>query len=732
MRITYSSKAALMTFLVCAIFVSILCCTGISEASGAEAERAQVRLPLVTRRAAAAELKDARQLLRKYWAVREGSSLDSPLVLAAFEKAVSAFRAVSEKYARTDIDSQALIGLFKLFQFAGDEKRSNEIVDAIFARFGPEFVSDAYFELGLDYLQRAHDPRHALESFKKIPMPSAPDATDTTPEGMHEYEQARRTYLRVQQPMAKCEVQLGEPEKAERRYNKLIELFPELKESLQRSLVFEVKSIATRRPRNKYWLSLSGLKQKLYQRSAAEWLEDFEMRQAQIEEERWGREVGGLRCSIEIKPAEIRVGGTLAIDVEIKNVSSNNITLYYQDLYQAEKLIIKNEQGDIVSSIQTAVYNWPNPKKFFRLIKVGQTFTEQFKGRVVMKFIRAKELPHRTAVQPLLIDFRDVAQHILQPGRFTAALQLTTDERIVKMGTNFGFSEIWTGELVSNEAEFSVRRMRRDELNRVIDQLRSGSEEQRAEAIEVIKANKDRQAVRELTAILVSGKGSLHKVSSALIQIQDISILPDLLELYRVSARYSKNERGEHQRYILQTIHGLEADQHKMDTLFIKIVKSEDPIAARSYAASYLGMGDNPETVAALIEAANKEPVQVQRSAIDALGRIGSRLKVGDKHTIIEPLVEIMRTRSERTIRQRAVSALGQVGSNSVVPFLIEALGDRDLFVGAAASSYLGRYAGPEAIEALEKYLGQAETESQKRAAGDAIKFIKQRSSSNQ
>jgi HEAT repeat protein len=380
--------------------------------------------------------------------------------------------------------------------------------------------------------------------------------------------------------------------------------------------------------------------------------------------------------------------------------------------------------------MQTVVYNWPNPKEFFRLIKVGQTFTEQFKGRVVMKFIRAKELPQRTAAQPLLIDFHDVAQHIEETGRFAVSLRITEDEQRVKMGTGFGLTNIWTGELVSNEIEFSVRRMKRDELDSTIAQLRSGREDKVEEAVEVIKANADRQAVKELVAILVSGKGPLPKVCGALVQIQDKSILPDLLEFYRLSSSYSRDERGEHQRYILQTIHGLESDQHKMDTLFIKIVKSEDPIAARSYAASYLGMGDNPETVSALIEAANKKPVQVQRSAIDALGRIGSRLKVGDKHTIIEPLAEIMRTRTERTIRQRAVSALGQVGSDLVVPFLMEGLEDEYLFVGASAAHYLGRYAGPEAVAALEQYLSRAETESQKRAASDAIKFIRQRASS--
>ena len=60
------------------------------------------------------------------------------------------------------------------------------------------------------------------------------------------------------------------------------------------------------------------------------------------------------------------------------------------------------------------------------------------------------------------------------------------------------------------------------------------------------------------------------------------------------------------------------------------------------------------------------------------------------------------------------------------------ALEDEDLFVGASASHYLGRHAGSEAIAALERYVNRAETDPQKRAAGDAIKFIRQRAAAKQ
>ncbi|MBC8216874.1 MAG: hypothetical protein H8E73_00260 [Planctomycetes bacterium] len=44
-------------------------------------------------------------------------------------------------------------------------------------------------------------------------------------------------------------------------------------------------------------------------------------------------------------------------------------------------------------------------------------------------------------------------------------------------------------------------------------------------------------------------------------QIQDTSILPDLLDLCRISARYGANGRGEFQTILLQTISGLEPNE---------------------------------------------------------------------------------------------------------------------------------------------------------------------------
>ena len=108
-----------------------------------------------------------------------------------------------------------------------------------------KLIVKSLFSGGIGFLQRAHDPATALKWFEKIPMPPLPDSNDRNPAARHEYEWARRTYCMVQEPMAKCEIRLGEPKVAEKRIENLIKLFPELKKSLHEVLEFEVRSALT-------------------------------------------------------------------------------------------------------------------------------------------------------------------------------------------------------------------------------------------------------------------------------------------------------------------------------------------------------------------------------------------------------------------------------------------------------------------------------------------------------
>lgn len=711
--------------------LSVICLLISASVGLSESDSLRI-LPGAEEKAAQTALENAHQLLIKYRVVRSGSAGKSPAATAAFDKAFAAYNGLVESYPNTAIEAKGLIGLCELYHIRGDLKSGSKIIDRITKRFaGTEYQRKAYLTVGLDYLQRAHDPTAALKWFERIELPPLPDANDTSAMGMHNYELNRQTCVMVHQLMAKCEIWLADPEKAADRYEKLGRLFPELKDSLEDSLESEVENVLTEGSMKKFWPTLSAWRQKHRKRQASDWLEDRQKSEAAAEEKRWGKQANGLRCSIEMTPTSLRVGDPVVLDVKIKNVSDKSITFYYRYLYQAEKLVIKNDKGEVVGSRKTAVYNHPHPREFFSLIKPEEVFPRQIKGRAAAQFVRAKELAAKASGRPLLIDFRDIAVQIGQAGRFTVSLRLAADEKTVEMGTNYGFANIWTGELVSNEVEFSIRPMQRKELNKVIRQLRTGDSDAKGEAIEILKANCDEQAVDALMGEFHSG-GNLHlrAVSDALVRIQDTSVLPDLLDMYRLSVRYGGERAGERQLIILLTVRGLEADEEKMDKLLMDVVRSGASVEARAYAARTLGWRKSAEVLAVLVEAAKKPEPRMQWAAIDTLGSIGSRLEVSDKGKIIEPLAQIMRNDPDSRVRKRAVSGLGQVGSELVVPILTEALKDPDLWVGAGAANYLGRHAGPDVIDELNEYLERAEKQSQTRAAEEAIKFIRQRAQS--
>jgi HEAT repeat protein len=62
------------------------------------------------------------------------------------------------------------------------------------------------------------------------------------------------------------------------------------------------------------------------------------------------------------------------------------------------------------------------------------------------------------------------------------------------------------------------------------------------------------------------------------------------------------------------------------------------------------------------------------------------------------------------------------------VAALVEALKDKDAFVGSYAAHSLGRIGGDEAIASLEQYMQVAPKDSQKDAAKKAIEAIRARS----
>ena len=438
--------------------------------------------------------------------------------------------------------------------------------------------------------------------------------------------------------------------------------------------------------------------------------------------------MNGLRCAIDVTRRMVRVGDEFVVGVKVQNLLDEPTHLYYETIYRAIPLVVTTEEGEALQKRMTARYDVPHPKAHFQQIAPGDTLDVEIRGRVATKFVRAADLPARDEDRIILLDFGDTVCELPGLGTYAVHLDLAATDKTVAQGKSLGIDPVWLGRLVSPAAKLAVRRMAPAELDAVIETLRTGNEEQQLEAIEVIKAVADRRAVPALMAVLDAGPGPLaRKVSDALVRIQDTSVAPRLLALYR---RFSVNRAQDPNEYLpalLGAIQGLSPDPAAVAGLFVEILESDAPVQAKQSAAWRLFNIDHPGRIPALLAAAKSGVPRVQWSAVDVLGVIASQLPPEEKDKITTPLTEIMKTDPDRKVRSRVAHALAQAGDPSVVPALIEALGDADPWVGAAAASTLGRIGTQEAVAPLEQFAAEAENENHARIARDAIKFIEQR-----
>jgi hypothetical protein len=437
----------------------------------------------------------------------------------------------------------------------------------------------------------------------------------------------------------------------------------------------------------------------------------------------YGSVVNGLRCAVALSPAALRVGDRITVSIKVENVSDRAMHFSYAPEYPAKQLAIRNEKGEPVNGQETARYEPGPPPSFFQLIQPKQTFSAQIGGRAALRFVRAADLPAKAEDRPVVLDWRDVAHEIGRPGRFTARLHFVAGDKAVALGKRCGVEPVWTGEMDSNEVAFTLRRMTREELDTAIKAFRTGTVEEQKEAIGVVAANADRGAARALMDILAKGHGPLTRpVTDALSAIQDPSVVPELLQLYK-----QPTAMGEYQQALLGAVSCLDPDTKKLAELFVGVLRSGGSVDARDYAAWQLVHLDHPQRVPALVQAAGDRDPRVRRTAVDVLGSIAGNTGAEAKAPFTAALIEVMKSDPDHTVRSRAAGALAQAGDKSAVQALLGALKDSSGWVGASASHALSRLAGPDAIPALEAFEKSATHPSQVDAAKNAIQAIKQR-----
>lgn len=176
------------------------------------------------------------------------------------------------------------------------------------------------------------------------------------------------------------------------------------------------------------------------------------------------------------------------------------------------------------------------------------------------------------------------------------------------------------------------------------------------------------------------------------------------------------------------------------DRLRDRLSEAESP-AVRRRAAELLGEvadEDQPEVVDALIRrVTTDDDGDVRGAAIDALDAIGqdaierllAELTGADRGARSADWAAARRfvralSAEQPELRMAAANALGRIGSESVVPKLLERLDDEDPRVRVRVCSSCGRIGHPGAIEPLEDRLDHDSHPLVRRAAADALGAI--------
>lgn len=430
----------------------------------------------------------------------------------------------------------------------------------------------------------------------------------------------------------------------------------------------------------------------------------------------WGPTVNGLQCSITLSHSDLRVGDPMVVEVKIQNVSDEPITIHYiAGYYEGEHLAIETAQGESIRSFKSGITEGWSKRPPVERIAPGATFTTSMNGRVILEWARSSCLAPSSPDRAIILNFRDVSFKFVSPGTFRMSFRLSCDGDTAVPGKRYGIAPGWTRSLESNAVPFSVRLRTRSELDRAIEELRSGTADEKVLAVQVIVANMDRQAIPALVEAMAAGVAGASEAVGAL---GDSSLVSTLMQMYREARSDAQKEA---------VLDALQMASRDVFDFFAEVVSSDPSEMTRRNAASrmadmaWMRKVSAVHTLLAVMKTPDSPP---KWGAIDGLAKLEGNLL---RSMIVSGLVNAMKSDPDRTVRERAAGALGGIGDASVVPALIEALRDPNPWVGSYAAHSLGRLAGPEAIEPLREYQKIAQTESQTQAATGAIAAIQRR-----
>lgn len=165
---------------------------------------------------------------------------------AAFKEAETAYNEAIALYPDTEIAAYCSLRLIGLHSFARNYTKSVELTKALAKQFaGTKYEDEAYYTLGLHYLQSRHDPAAAIPWLKKVQPPPGAGPDGVVPHASYGRLDVR--FVGVQQALVKCEVRLGRPAEAAALNEATARRYPYYAKSIRNHLRTEVRSALSSR-----------------------------------------------------------------------------------------------------------------------------------------------------------------------------------------------------------------------------------------------------------------------------------------------------------------------------------------------------------------------------------------------------------------------------------------------------------------------------------------------------
>ena len=164
-------------------------------------------------------------------------------------------------------------------------------------------------------------------------------------------------------------------------------------------------------------------------------------------EAKWSRMVRGLRGCATVSSNSLSVRDKFIVDIKIHNLGYDSVYLYYMDVYEAGILDIRDENGEPIKAVRKVMYKLlPEDGRSFHLIKPGEIFEKQLKGRLLRK-VSGGDTTGAVRKKQLVLEFDDMEYPLSNGGEFKVAVVLEADEQTAVLGEKVGKRPVWIGDL---------------------------------------------------------------------------------------------------------------------------------------------------------------------------------------------------------------------------------------------------------------------------------------------